>query len=265
METLLHKICVMNRDNGRTFTCCDRLNVIEEVLQDSKYRRIDAQGLFYLYAQRPLQTIEERIIVISTHVDVQRRITKCFSSEENDRLLGTYDNAITNAAVLSLMINDRLPENVVIAFTGDEEESCGGARQLSAYFKSMGKQPLIIVLDVTDMGWEEGDCFTVENNFWTETTGRSVISAVSGEPAFRERWHFVPSDVDEIPDYVSPSRRIDTEAEPDESWEYDEQEMECFSLCIPVSGEMHSDRGVIVLRESYENYIKALALIVEKL
>lgn len=70
---ILNKICVMNRDNGKKFICWDRLDAIAEILWDSKYRRINPQGLFHLYAKKPISKIKDCIIIISTHIDVQKR------------------------------------------------------------------------------------------------------------------------------------------------------------------------------------------------
>ncbi len=259
---ILNKICVMNRDNGKKFVCWDRLDAIAEILWDSKYRRINPQGLFHLYAKKPIDKIRDRLIVISTHIDVQKKISKCFSIVQDDKMLGTYDNAITNAAVLSLMIENCLPDNVMIAFTGDEERGSFGARQLAKYFKKLEKKPLIIVLDVTDMGWREKDYFTIENNFWSKEIGKVVISSAS---KVSEQWHFVPSDIDNIPNYINDKNCIYDEAQEDESWEYDEWNLECFSLCLPVAGDMHSNNGVLVLCESYENYRIAMEAIVMSL
>lgn len=259
---ILDKICVMNRDNGKKFVCWDRLDAIAEILWDSKYRRINVQGLFHLYAKKSINKIQDRIIVISTHIDVQKKISRCFSIVKDDKMLGTYDNAITNAAVLSLMVEDCLPDNVVIAFTGDEERDSRGARQLAKYFRKLEKKPLIIVLDVTDMGWKEKDYFTIENNFWSKKTGKVVVSSAS---KVSDLWHFVPFDVGNIPDYISDKNCFYIEAQADESWEYDEWNLECFSLCLPVSGDMHSNKGVWVLCESYENYRNVLETIVTSL
>lgn len=35
----------------------------------------------------------------------------------------------------------------------------------------------------------------------------------------------------------------------------------CFSLCLPVDGDMHSGRGVLATRESFGAYRSALAAI----
>lgn len=92
-----------------------------------------------------------------------------------------------------------------------------------------------------------------------------ILVVVSSASKVSDRWHFVPSDVGNIPDYISDKNCIYIEAQADESWEYDEWNLECFSLCLPVSGDMHSNKGVWVLCENYENYRIVLETIVTSL
>lgn len=47
----------------------------------------------------------------------------------------------------------------------------------------------------------------------------------------------------------------------DESWEYDGLGVRCFSLCIPVKGEMHSDEGVLARISGLKKYIEILCLL----
>ena len=52
---ILGRIMRLNRDNGERFTRTDRLDEIQRLLWDSRYRRVNPQGLFHLYAKRPLK------------------------------------------------------------------------------------------------------------------------------------------------------------------------------------------------------------------
>ena len=256
---ILTKINVLNYDNGKKFTRTDRLDAICELLWNSSYRRINANGLFHLYSKVPLSELTDELIVISSHVDCQRQITKCFSKDyNNDLMQGTFDNSLTNAMTVSLMLEDVFGTNVMVAFTGDEEEDSTGAADVAAFFRKLHKKIIVIVLDVTDMGWREGCAFTIENNFWSDMTGK-VVSRLSAETGYP--WRFVPSDPYEIPAYIPNKYVIGQEAKPDESWEYDEHKVECFSLCIPTKGEMHSDDGVLVRKDSLAPYMKILSLL----
>jgi len=255
----LEYITAPNSDNGKYFVDDSRLVKIDELLFHSQYRKVNPDGLFVLYAKRQLCEIKNPV-VISSHVDCVPENMKCFVRHgDADRIKGTFDNLITNAAVLNLMVNNELPDNVLVAFTGDEEEDSKGAKHLCRFLARRKLHARIIVLDVTDMGWQNEACFSVENNFWSEQFGRAVTDAVK---AAGHRWVFVPSDTDDIPEYVPVQCVIHDEAEEDESWEYDDHKIECFSLCLPVKGDMHSSQGVIAKKKDCLIYVKMLKDIV---
>jgi len=63
------------------------------------------------------------------------------------------------------------------------------------------------------------------------------------------------------------------QAGPDESWEYDEYDLNCFSFCLPtrpinalrfedVSVWMHNDKGIVIKEESIVEYPKALLYLI---
>jgi len=254
---LLKSVNVLNRDNGQSFTCDDRLNTISGLLWNSRYRRINSQGLFHMYAKLPLSSLPKEVVVVSTHVDCQLNITGCFTEiVDEDIARGTFDNSLTNAAIVSLMLADTLPENVVVAFTGDEEVNCRGAKDVVRFLDKAGIRASFVVLDVTDMGWTENCSFTVENNFWDDKTAKLVAQEAL---AINKPWRFVPENVTEIPACIPKQFVIFEEAEPDETWDYDELGRKCFSLCIPVRGEMHSDEGVLVRIHAIYDYIDCLS------
>ncbi|MBQ7501862.1 M20/M25/M40 family metallo-hydrolase [bacterium] len=260
----LSDIMLLNRDNGRRFEITDRIDKINALLWNSRWRRVNAQGIFHLFAAKPLKEIDKPVILVSSHIDCHKNISSCFTKfEENGLMLGTYDNCITNAAILQLMLNDRLPDNVVVAFTGDEEEESRGAKQVCRYLQGL-KQKIAAaaVLDVTDQGWEQQADFTVENNFWSDPLGRHVIESAEKLPA---SWYFVPEDVENVPSYIKNERVILIEAECDESWDYDEFDLQCFSFCLPVCGPMHSDSGVLARRDGFVKYTEALEYILGSL
>jgi hypothetical protein len=255
---VLSKVSVLNRDNGRVFTDTTRLDMIQELLDGSEYKRINDEGLFHLYSKKDIGSLcKKEVIVVSTHVDCEHHITCCFSERIGDGLLkGTYDNSITNAAILSLMLDHPLPDNVIVAFTGDEEETSIGSIQLARFLKRNGlKIKHIFVLDVTEVGWEKQADFTVENDFWDDDFGETIIEYAerSGYP-----WRFVPGEPDDIPEYVPGYRIEHIEAFEDESWDYDEHDIDCCSLCLPSKGEMHCDDGILVRESSFKVYTQVL-------
>ena len=258
---LLQSLALLNYDNGENFTVRDRLDAIQNILKETNYEKVNHFGLFELYAFNG--ELPKEAVLISTHIDCIYSITKCFVKEQDENcLLGTFDNLITNALTVSLMKAHQFHPNVIIAFTGDEENCSRGAYGVMEYLKRHGCQFKTIVLDVTDMGWDDGALFTVENNFWNDSLGKKVIDIAKSASCV---WKFVPSDETDIPAYVPCQTVIATEAECDESWDYDERNIDCFSLCIPTKGDMHANEGILLRKDSIETYRNILRQIANNL
>ena len=255
---VLGMMAKLNRDNGLRFTENDRAETIRELLASSEYRQLNHEGLFYLYGACPLDELDSPVWVITSHIDCVSDITECFVECLPDGLMkGTFDNMLTNAAVLTLMLRGELPKNVLVAFTGDEEEDGFGIMQMERFLRNHGIKFQAIVLDVTDMAYASSD-FTIENDFLKRSRCLKVVEAAK---SFGSRWRFVPAYPSKSHDYVPKGQYINEEAEEDETWVLDELKIQCFSICIPVKGDMHSPSGCIVRRESYRSYIRALSQI----
>lgn len=257
---ILENLSVINRDNGVIFTNTNRLDNISKILENSSYKKINTMGLFHLYAKKSVRDLDD-VVLISSHVDCEDCITKCFTSEVNDKLLkGTYDNSITNAVVVYLMIKGLLPDNVIVSFTGDEEVSSIGARQTVHFIDDNDLDvSAAVVLDVTDVGWKSELDLTLENAFLEPYQERKIVNAVK---SVSDKWVFVPGEIGEIPYCVDKKHLMLKNNEQDESIDYNEQEIDCFSFCIPSDGEMHDNSGIYVRKRSLELYVKALEKIV---
>ena len=240
---ILTAVTVDCKDNGERFTVTDRVAVIERMLENSIYKLISRQPLALLYAKRQLRE-GDRVLLISSHIDCV--YPRCFCSDEGECLRGTFDNSFTNAALLWNMLHDRLPDNVVVAFTGDEECDSRGALQVVEALGEMGVEvSMALVQDVTNVGWESGALFTIENDLGIDIlTGYNIISSLEqygGRFAFKHN------------------------AEPDESWDYADCGVPCFTLCVPVGGELHGDAGVLLRKESATEYCNVLSLLAGRL
>ena len=236
---ILRTVTVDCKDNGECFTVTDRVAVIERMLENTEYKLISRQPLALLYAKR--QVCEgDRVLLISSHIDCLHG--DCFCSDDGDSLRGTFDNSFTNAALLWNMLHDKLPDNVVVAFTGNEESDSQGAVQTVVALGQMGCEvAAALVLDVTNEGWESGALFTLENDLGIDIlTGYNIISSLEqygGRFAFKHN------------------------ALPDESWDYADYGIPSLTLCVPVDGDLHGDAGVMLRKESALEYCNVLSLI----
>ncbi|MBO7438812.1 MAG: hypothetical protein J6U21_03945 [Bacteroidales bacterium] len=256
---LTQALSVICRDNGRWFTVADRLDVVAQKLARTDYQIVDNRGLYRLYGKRPLDEIHLPLIVVSSHIDCVDEITRCFSKlEGNDCIKGTYDNLITNAVAVYLMQNGGLPDNVLFAFTGDEEYGSNGANDLSKALRPYQVE-VIIVVDVTYLGWQDGAMFTVENDFMSDELKKTIIRTVNEST---DTWRYLPAFLDFIAADVPEENIVRQDAFVDEAWMYDDYDYNCFSFCLPVLGEMHCDDGVLVRKESLTKYTEMLRKIV---
>ena len=236
---ILQAVTVDCKDNGESFAVADRVAAIERMLEKTGYRLISRQPLALLYAKRPLRE-GDRVLLISSHIDCV--YNRCFCNDEGDCLRGTFDNSFGNAAVLWNMIHNRLPDNVVVAFTGDEERDSRGALQVVEALGEFGVEvTTALVQDVTNVGWESGTLFTIENDLGIDIlTGYNIISSLEqygGRFAFKHN------------------------ALPDESWDYADCGIPSLTLCVPVGGELHGDAGVLLRKESAVEYCNVLPLL----
>ena len=240
---ILQSVTVDCKDNGECFTVTDRVAVIERLLKDTAYRLVARESLVLLYAKHALCE-GDRVLLVSSHIDCL--YGKCFCNDDGDCLRGTFDNSFTNAALLWDMLNDTLPDNVVVAFTGNEESDSQGAVQTVVALGRMGCEvAAALVLDVTNEGWKSGALFTIENDAGIDIlTGYNIISSLEdygGRFAFKHN------------------------ALPDESWDYADYGIPSLTLCVPVCGELHSDAGVLLRKESATEYCNVLSLLAGQL
>ena len=236
---ILQTVTVDCKDNGECFTVTDRVAAVERIIERTNYKLISRQPLALLYAKRPVCE-GDRVLLISSHIDCV--YSRCFSADEGDCLRGTFDNSFTNAALLWNMLHDRLPDDVVVAFTGNEESDSQGAVQTVVALGRMGCEVAsALVLDVTNEGWESGALFTLENDLGIDIlTGYNRISSLekyNGRFAFKHN------------------------ALPDESWDYADYGIPSLTLCVPVGGELHEDAGVMLRKESALEYCNVLSLL----
>lgn len=244
------------RDNGKVITDDLKLRRIEELLRqtNSPYKAVATGKMFRLYGRTPVES-QDNIVVISAHADIVKGIKEPWAEQKGTLLYGTFDNSAGDACAATLLCENVLPDNVFVAFTMNEEAGMRGAKAVSRYFKRINKEFGAIVLDVTNVGFDKGINFTVENASWSESFGLSV----TGIAERMGKYAFVPTHQtkDNPYPYVSKERYMGY-SWPDEAWTYREEGVQTCSLCIPTSGQMHDDSGLAMSKSSYMRYINAV-------
>lgn len=226
----LTQLTVDSKDNGSVFTNDTRKKVIKQLLLHSNYEVLHEGDLSLIYRKREWQSGADSKL-ISSHIDSV--YSQCFVETAPDGWKGTFDNSATNAALIEQMLNDQLNAQTLIAFTGDEELNAGGAKEVMHFLAEAKITPTwALILDVTNEGWDDAVCYTIENDFGFDIlTGYQLVALLQEA---------------EIPCVFV------HHAEPDESWEYRKGLAEklsaipCLTLCLPVSGDMHADQGVLL-------------------
>lgn len=251
---LVHRLTIPCSDNGRLFTRTERIERIDELCGGSNYSLSDKLPLAFLWKHRDFNP-EQSAILLSSHIDSLYDNYHC-SIQEQDLLLGTFDNSITNAVLVHLMVAKKLPPQVLVAFTGDEEDQSRGADQIvSALGSSNGvdiRPEFVIVLDVTEEGYKSHS-FTIENLFIRKQHKKSDRLRFSNRSSLANHICniFAPSSIYQIKD-----------GDPDESWQYDEHDMNCLAFCLPIktiTSDMHDDDGVYAKIPSVETYATSLS------
>ena len=170
LMSILSKVNVMSQDNEVKFIKLSRLKAINKLLTttQSPYIKERKEGLSIIYRHKEFpwppsvkSKAKGHFLIISSHIDslYPRHFTKDYSKTE---LLGTFDNSITNAVILFLMVNRKLPKNILVAFTGDEENEGKGAKETAVFLTEQdGIQSYFefaITLDVSNCGYGKYPC-----------------------------------------------------------------------------------------------------------
>lgn len=262
-EQVMSAVAKMCRSDKRGFTETEKLDSIRDLLIDSGYHEILLHGA-QIWRKNFTSPID---IIVSSHADVVNSISKCSSELSDDGYYsGTYDNSGTTAAAVIAMLEGDIPDNVMFAFTADEETGrCMGAKQALEYARNFGYDPTCIALDVTYEGYDEGHLFTVENlssghkkNEDMDFLNDVAQSMMNLETEGKQSCHFVKISKNSIPSLLGSEYIAKDSGWFDEAQAYVNEHAKAFSLCLPCEGNMHSNRGVDVRQPVFEGYINAL-------
>jgi hypothetical protein len=269
---LLSEMAEINRSDKRDFTVSERLAVIRRLLEKTSYQETRFPNVS-MWSKVPLASLPEDVILVSSHTDVVESIEKCSSRLNDDGLLhGTYDNLGTNAAEVILMREEDLPENIVFAFTGDEETGrCMGAKNAAGMLHEIGKKPVCIALDVTYEGFDDDRLYSLENltggsgENAQEFIDKIAETALACEPDGVQTFCFVrasdkaiPSKFDRDNEACVSGYMESSKGMYDEAFAYRDVGFPSASVCLPCDGSMHSESGLDVKQPVFEGYVLSL-------
>jgi hypothetical protein len=237
-------------DNGCYFHRKERIIRLREWLAPSAYVCLPDKPLALVWRHRDFDP-SQPMLLVSSHID--SLYTHYHASCSDGILLGTFDNSITNAIVIDRMLGGHLHPQVLVAFTGDEEDSSRGADHVMQLLQSCGPlhPEFVVVLDVTEEAYDT-HAFTVENLFRNKSESSAACLRFS---RIREIISLCQSILAPADVYII------TEGDPDESWQYDEHDLNCCAFCLPIqtiTGDMHDDDGVYARCTSVTSYAAAL-------
>jgi hypothetical protein len=108
---------------------------------------------------------------------------------------------------------------------------------------------MVISLDLTEECYQSS-AFTLENLFVEKANEHSLLR-------FGKK-----KDLKKFLIEILPDTPVIKNAEADESWQYDEHDVHCFSLCLPCrclrKGDMHNDAGVAIQKTAPAAFAEAL-------
>jgi len=235
-------------DNGERFTRTDRLDLIQKTVANLEYDVLGDWPLAKVYRHRAFQP-DRSAILISSHID--SLYDDYYATTKDGELQGTFDNSACNAITVEGMINNLFPSQVLISFTGDEEGNSKGVDQTIESLQEkniFANLEMVISLDLTEEHYRFCH-FTIENYFIEQDNTRSLLRFGSSRDLKTYLREMIIS-----PKFVK-------DAEADESWQYNEYDLNCFSLCLPcrlLGTDMHANAGVAILCESLIGYWNAL-------
>jgi len=264
-DSILEKANTPSMDDGKCFTESERLDNIKKLLLESNYVLLKDSGLSFIY-QHKKHKKNKPVILLSCHIDsLYSKYHLCNFNETE--ILGTFDNSICNAALIYLMVKNKLPANAIIAFTGDEENECRGAKETiesirDKYDFLWQNLELVIVLDITSEGYD--NCpFTIENYFVRKNQTDNARLRFSSKDGFKDHLREKLTQQGHV-------KFIGEDADPDETWEYDKFDLNCFTFCFPARSHpdndttdvgywMHDDKGMLIKKENTVKYPEALS------
>lgn len=263
LDYILQNIALPARSNKKGFYETDKIDAIEKIISnsDNSFKLVHKSKHCIVFGKKNPDKNKE-CLLISSHSDIVNAITNVSSEHKNGFYHGTYDNLGTNAAAVSVILNegDKLPDNVFFAFTDEEETGrCLGATDAFEFIKKYSNEsPLCISLDVTDEGYYENRLCSIEGLSASDQIKNKIAYCFNDLEGNNKSYAVVKLNKNDYcsfsSDYVTSDYTVF-----DESIHYGQKlKQNAFSLCLPTNGYMHGNLGLDVKESVFAGYILSL-------
>lgn len=236
------------KDDNEGWIQTDRIGCITNLLHHTSFKLVHSgkHSLLYSNCTKKIRK-DDNITFLSCHID---SVPEPFFKEEDGKLRGTFDNAVTCAVLIYAMREGFLPRNTVVAFTGGEEHqdlSMLGAKEICERFIEHGPYhiPCVVVTDVTGEFFDKGYDISIENPIHFDLMlGRKIFNSLDQAvgPNKYGYQHFMGMDgpLDETIAYA--------------------ESIPTIAVCLPVGDpdKMHSPEGVLIRFDEMHNYLRGL-------
>jgi hypothetical protein len=255
--SLLHLIQESNKpgqDNGRCFVDPTRRDSIITILRNNPRIELLHKDSYLLMYHTGIAATGD-VALISCHIDHPYRQADLFVQEADGSISGTLDNSAGIGALLYSLQEYEYGENVIITFTGGEEEGFLGAERTRDFLEENMEElydrlGLVLTVDVTEenpdkdvsienLNVEEDDYENTMVRFKNTNDLRSTIQTALQGMSFG----------------------VVDEGEPDEGHYYAEYDLNAVSVCLPCvcdADGLHSPRGCTTKTNKVESLAQAI-------
>jgi len=240
IEELVKEVNLPGKDNGEFFTDKRRRDKIEEILSKNlKLQLLHKDDYLLMYTTGIKQ--EGDIILISCHIDHVFRENELIIKIDGEKVEGTLDNSVGIATLLYSLQEYDFPENVIISFTGGEEddENFWGAENKIDFLQEeredlYDRLAFVLTIDVTSENTDKD--VSIENLNIEEEDFENTIIRFNSVTHLKNTISNILKDM---------NFGIIIDGDPDESHCYAEWDLNTASLCIPCDcpdGDLHTSR-----------------------
>ncbi|MEN3014265.1 MAG: M28 family peptidase [Endomicrobiia bacterium] len=261
---LLKMVNVSGKDDGRKFLDPTRRNVIIDICKENEQLELLYKDDYVLLFTTGI-TSSGDILLISCHIDHVFRPGELCIRQEGEWVIGTLDNSACIACLLYALQEYKFPRNVIISFTGGEENKrgCLGAKTTrdcleDKFDEIYSRLGIILNLDITPYNFDKD--VSLENLSIEKENFENAIIRFSSVKEFKNK-------LLTIMEKNNLTAGVIVNSEPDESRYYKRWDFNTVSLCLTCKcprKNCHSRECKTTL-DKMEKFAKAIKAIADEI